>query len=131
MTSTARRTEKPPYRFPYTAADGLFAEQITVCAGASQRQHQNIILYAVNKQPVRENVTFPMSCPIARQFMITVLIRQWFAHCQQCYNLPQQLNLQATLYSSFVVFFETGGVLDSIFGFSHLFRSANNSSRSL
>ncbi len=124
-------TEKPPYRFPHTAADCLFAEQVAVCAGAGQRQHQNIIFYAVDKQPVRENVTFPMACPIAGQVMVTVLIRQRFAHRQQRYDLLQQLDLQATLDGSFVVFFETGRVLDGIFGFFHLFRSANNSSRSL
>lgn len=124
-------TEKPPYRFPHTAADCLFAEQVAVCAGAGQRQHQNIILYAIDKQPVRENMTFPMAGPIAGQVMVAVLIRQRFAHCQQCYDLLQQLNLQATLYGSFVVFFETGRVLDGIFGFFYLFRSANNSSRSL
>ena len=128
---TLLHTEKPPYRFPHTAAECLFAEQVAVCAGAGQRQHQNIILYAVDKQPVRENMTFPMACPIAGQVMVTVLIRQRFAHCQQCYDLLQQLNLQATLDGSFVVFFETGRVLDGIFGFFHLFRSANNSSRSL
>ena len=75
-------TEKPPYRFPHTAADGLFAEPVAVCAGADQRQHQNIILYTVDKQPVRENMTFPMVCPIAGQVMVTVLIRQRFAHRQ-------------------------------------------------
>ncbi len=123
--------KKPPYRFPHTAADCLFAEQVAVCAGAGQRQHQNIILYAVDKQPVRENMTFSMACPIAGQVMVTVLIRQRFAHCQQCYDLLQQFDLQATLDGSFVVFFETGRVLDGIFGFFHLFRSANNSSRSL
>ena len=63
-----------PYRFPHTAAVGLFAEQVAVCAGAGQRQHQNIIFYAVDKQPVRENMTFPMACPIAGQVMVTVLI---------------------------------------------------------
>ena len=124
-------TEKPPYRFPHTAADCLFAEQVAVCAGAGQRQHQNIIFYAVDKQPVRENMTFPMACPIAGQVMVTVLIWQRFAHRQQRYDLLQQLDLQATLDGSFVVFFETGRVLDGIFGFFHLFRSANNSSRSL
>ena len=90
-------TEKPPYRFPHTAADCLFAEQIAVRAGAGQRQHHNIILYAIDKQPVRENMTLPMTCPIAGQVMVTVLIRQRFAHCQQCYDLLQQLNLQACL----------------------------------
>ncbi len=58
-------TEKPPYRFPHTAADCLFAEQVAVCAGAGQRQHQNIILYAVDKQPVREN-DIPDGLPIRR-----------------------------------------------------------------
>ncbi len=128
---TLLHTEKPPYRFPHTAADCLFAEQVAVCAGAGQRQHQNIIFYAVDKQPVRENMTFPMACPIAGQVMVTVLIRQRFAHRQQRYDLLQHLDLQATLDGSFVVFFETGRVLDGIFGFFHLFRSANNSSRSL
>ena len=72
-----------------------------------------------------------MARPITGQVMVTVLIWQRFANRQQCYDLLQQLNLQATLYGSFVVFFETSCVLDSIFSFFHLFRSANNSSRSL
>ena len=119
-------------RFPHTAADCYCRTSRCVCAGAGQRQHQNIILYAMNKRhPVRENMTFPMACPIAGQVMVTVLIRQRLAHCQQCYDLLQQLDLQAALDGSFVVFFETGRVLDGIFGFFHLFRSANNSSRSL
>ena len=53
----------------------IFAEQVAVCAGAGQRQHQNSIFYAVDKQPVRENMTFPMACPIAGQVMVTVLIQ--------------------------------------------------------
>ena len=69
-------------------------------------------------------MTFPMTCPIAGQVMVAVLIRQRLAHCQQCYDLLQQLDLQATLYGSFVVFFETGRVFNGIFGFFHLFRSA-------
>ena len=73
----------------------------------------------------------PDDLPIAGQVMVAVLIWQWFAHCQHCYDFLQQLDLQATLDGSFVVFFETGRVLDGIFGFFHLFRSANNSSRSL
>lgn len=109
----------------------IFTEQVASCAGACQCQHQNIILYAVDRQPVRENMTLPMACPIAGQVMVTVLIRQRFTHRQQCRDLFRQLDLQATLYSSFVVIFETGRVLDGIFGFFHLFRSANNSTRSL
>ena len=42
----------------------------------------------------------------AGQVMVAVLIWQRFTHCQHCYDLLQQLNLQATLDGSFVVFFE-------------------------
>ena len=80
---TLLHTEKPPYRFPHTAADGLFAEQVAVRPGAGKRQHQHIILDTVNEQPVRENVTFPMAHPIAGQIVIAVFIRQRFAHRQQ------------------------------------------------
>ena len=124
-------TEKAPYRFPLTAADCLFTKQVAVCASAGQCQHQNIILYTIDKQPVWENMTFSMTSPITGQVMVTVLIRQRFAHRQQCYDLLQQLNLQATLDDPLVVFFETSCVLDCIFSFFHLFRSANNSLRSL
>ena len=33
---TLLHTEKPPYRFPHTAADGLFAEQVAVRPGAGK-----------------------------------------------------------------------------------------------
>ena len=56
---------KPPYGFHHTAADGLFAEQVAVRPGAGHRQNQHIILDAVNEQPIREDVTFPMAHPIA------------------------------------------------------------------
>ena len=49
------------------AAVCLFSEQVAMCAGTGQRQHQNIIFYAVDKQPVRKNMTFTIPCPIARQ----------------------------------------------------------------
>ena len=125
-TQKNRRTGFPIRRQP------IYLPNKSLCVPVrDQRQHQNIILYAVDKKPVRENMTFPMTCPISGQVMVTVFIRQRFAHRQQCYDLLQQFDLQATLDGSFVVFFETGRVLDGIFCFSHLFRSANNSSRSL
>lgn len=131
MTSTARRTEKPPYRFPYTAADGLFAEQVAVRTGAGQRQNQHIVIYAVNEQPVRKDVTFPMAYPIAGQIVIAVLLRQRFAHRQQRHDLLQQFNFQAAFDCPFVVLLKAGCVLDGVLCFPHFFKSANNSSRSL
>ena len=43
----------------------LFTEQVTVCAGACQCYYQNIIFYAVDKEPIGEDMAFPMTCPIA------------------------------------------------------------------
>ena len=56
---------KPPYRicFPYGGLS--FAENVAVRPGAGQRQHQNIIVNAVDQQPVRLDMTFPMSYPIS------------------------------------------------------------------
>ena len=84
---TLLHTEKPPYRFLHTAADGLFAEQVAVRPGAGKRQNQHIILDTVNEQPVRKNVTFPMAHPIAGQIVIAVFLRQRFTHRQQRHDL--------------------------------------------
>ena len=53
-----------------------FGESIAVRPGSGQRQHQHIIFNAVDEQPVRENVTFPVACPIAGQIVSAVLLRQ-------------------------------------------------------
>lgn len=42
-------TEKPPYRFPHTAAIRSFIEQVAVRPGASQCQHQHIIFNTVDE----------------------------------------------------------------------------------
>ena len=42
-------TEKPPYRFPSTAAALSFVERVAVRPGAGQRQHQHIVLNAVDE----------------------------------------------------------------------------------
>ena len=53
---TLLHTEKPPYRFPHTAADGLFAEQVAVRPGAGKRQHQHIILDTVNELMTQDEI---------------------------------------------------------------------------
>ena len=59
-------SRQPPYsKFTPSAADTLFAKQITMRPCTSQRQHQHIILCVINEQPVRENMTFPIAYPIA------------------------------------------------------------------
>ena len=92
------------------ARDGLKAQKSEKARRAYREQHESDFLIAdAAARYFREHgtVSYTHLCPIARQVMVTVLIRQRFAHCQQCYDLLQQLNLQATLYGSFVVFFET------------------------
>ena len=76
---TPLHTEKPPYRFPHTAAALSFIEQVAVRSGAGQRQHQHIVLNAVDEQPVRLNVAFPMPHPIAGKFVVFVFFWQFFA----------------------------------------------------
>ena len=50
-----------------------------------QRQHQNIIFYAVDKQPVRENVTFPMACPIAVSYTHLDVYKRQLWRCEMDY----------------------------------------------
>ena len=85
----------------------------------------------IGMKAMRENVTFPMAHPIAGQIVITVLLRQRFAHRQQRHDLLQQFDFQAALDCPFVVLLKAGCVLDGVLCFPHFFRSANNSSRSL
>ena len=87
--------------------------------GAGQRQNQHIIFYAVNEQPVRENVAFPMAHPIAGQIVIAGLLRQRFAHRQKRHDLLQLFDLQAALDCPFVVFLKAGRVLDGVLCFPH------------
>ena len=51
------------------------------CSG--QRQDKDIIFDTVDQQPVRENMAFPVSHPIAGQRMILVLFRKRFPHGKQ------------------------------------------------
>ena len=75
----AYRKTAVPYRFPHTAAALSFIEQVAVRPGAGQRQHQHIVLYAVDEQLVRLNVAFPMPHPIAGQLVVFVFLWQFFA----------------------------------------------------
>ena len=59
-------------------ADLSFAKQITVASCAGQGQHENIVLNAVDEQPVRLNVAFPMPHPIAGQLVVFVFLWQFF-----------------------------------------------------
>ena len=71
FAGTKNRRTVPP-----TAA-GSLAEQIAVRPGAGQRQHKYIVLDAVDEQPVRLDVAFPMAHPIAGQLMVFMLLRQF------------------------------------------------------
>ena len=90
------------------------SKQITVCPGAGQRQHQHIVLNTVNQQPVREDMTFPMSHLIPGQRMVLVFLRKRFTHSESRNDILQQIDLQTTLDRQLVVLLELGSVLDSM-----------------
>ena len=100
---------KKPYRFPHKAAVILFTEQVAVQSGAGQRQYQHIVLNAIDEQPIRQDVAFPMPSPIAGKLMVSVFIWKRFAHWEQSYNPFQQFDFQAAFNRSFIVLFECGG----------------------
>ena len=64
------------------AALYLFIEQITAGSGAGQRQHQNIILNAVDEQPVRLDMAFPVADPVTGQSVVAVFIGKGFSQCK-------------------------------------------------
>ena len=67
----------------------LLSKQIAMCASASQGQDKDIVLNAVNKQPIGQNVAFPMSDSIICKGMVFVLLRQGYSVRKACYNLFQ------------------------------------------
>ena len=47
------------------STERLLTEQIAVRAGTGKREHQHIIFYTVNEEPVRQNMTLSKTRPIA------------------------------------------------------------------
>ena len=72
-----------------------------------------------------------MSDPIPGQGVILVLFGERFVHCKGGDHFLQQLDFQAALHGQLEILFELRGGLDGISCFSHAFRSAKSSSRSL
>ena len=109
----------------------LFAKQIAVRPGAGQRQNKYIVFYSIDEKPVRENVTFPVTNPIAGQIVVVVFLWKRLSYRQPCNDLLQQFDFQTAFDCPFLVLFKSGCIFDGIFCFLHFLRSANNSSRSL
>lgn len=61
-------------------------------AGAGQGQHQNIVLHPIDQQPVRLDMTLPVSDPITRQGVVAVLLRQRLSHGKAGDHVLQQFN---------------------------------------
>ena len=109
----------------------LFTEQVAVRSRSGQRQDKDIIFHTVDQQPVRENMAFPVSHPIAGQGMVLVLFRKRFSHRQQGDHVFQQFDIQPTLHGELEILFKKGRGLDRVLRLSHAFRSAKSSSKSL
>lgn len=68
---------------------------MTSCTG--QRQHQLVIFNPIDQEPVRQNVAFAVSDPVAGKRVILVLFRQCFSRSQELDDTFQQFDFQAPL----------------------------------
>ena len=109
----------------------LYSKQITVRPCPGQGQYQDCILDPVDQQPVWLNMTLPVPFPIVGQFVIPIFRRQWFSHRQHFNDSVQTFRLQAAFHCQLIVLFKCSRRFDSQFRFSHFFKSANSSSRSV
>lgn len=100
--------------FPYGGLRFLFAKQITVCSSTSQSQHQHVIFYAVNQQPVWKNVAFSMPDPISSKGVVLISFWERFTHRKGGDYLLQQTDLQAALHRQLVVFLELSSRFDRV-----------------
>lgn len=66
-----------------------------MCAGTGQRQHQNIIFYAVDKQPVRKNMTFTKKLKKQRPFRVGFTIPEFRCNVQLFSEIPVRQMLQS------------------------------------
>ena len=120
-------------RFVTVELGGLVGLILTVIALLSITALTPILggFFAVDQQPVRLNVAFPVPDPIAGQCMIPVLFWQRFTHRKTLYHFFQKCNSQAAFHCQLIVFSELRGELYCQFCLFHFFRSANISSKSV
>jgi hypothetical protein len=82
--------------------------QIAVGACTHQGKGEDVLVLSVHKQPIRRNVTFPVSQPIASQGMVSVLHRQGLMIRQFDDDLSKQLEIGSAPLGEPVIFFEPG-----------------------
>ena len=102
---------------PYGGGQRSFSEQIAVRPGPGQGQHQNIILNAVDKQPVGQHMALTVSGPVPGQGVVPVFLREGDSHGKVGDHALQQMNVQSTPHCQLVIFPELCGGLDGIFAF--------------
>ena len=79
-------------------SNGLsFSKQVAVRPGAGQRQDQDSIFHAVDQQPVREDMTFPVAGPIPGKSVVLGFFGERFAHSKGADNIVQETYLPSPL----------------------------------
>ena len=66
-----------------------------------QQQHKVFSVNAIDKQPVRLNMTFAISCIISDQKMISVFVGQLLLLCKHINNSAQLPKLESSFFASF------------------------------
>ena len=77
---------------------------------ASSVEHKNISVIAVNQQPVRRNMTFPIVFMIACQLMIPVSIRQRGRDPERINHCQKLLQIIPALCTGLEILFEPGRI---------------------
>lgn len=121
--------QKSPMGFPMRHSL-LFPKQIRMSTRTSQCQHKDILINAIDQQPIGLNVTFPVSAPFSREGMISIFYGKPITHGKDCDHTLKQFDIQPSLQGELLIFLKLSRIFEGQFCFSHFFKSSNSSSRS-
>lgn len=101
-----------PYLQPYIEAEVVeicVSKEIAVCTGSGQGKDENILIYPVDQEPVRLNMTFTKLRPHPVESVVSVVFWKAFTPCKDLDNLLQECNIVSSFLQKFYIFFEPAG----------------------
>ena len=108
----------------------LFLQQVAVCPCANQCLDQHILVYAIKHQPIRLNMTFSVSKPVASQRMIPIMGRKRFPFGEEGNDLFEQFDISSLPDSAFIILPKLRRWFYRILCLPHWRKLANKTSRS-
>ena len=84
------------------------SKKVAVRSGSHKKQLKLFVFYAVNKQPVRRDMTFPETGIISGQKMIAIFFLKRFTGSEFIDHHAKKVNVVAATYRGFQIFSETG-----------------------